>query len=166
MEICRKAAMRLALIAMLCAVVPALGQSINHSQLRGTVTDSSGAVVVGADVTITDIGTNISQSTISDNHGSYAFTALKPSHYKLVVKAATFGVVEKDGITLEVNQQSTLDVTLHPSNQVTNVTVESIPPLLDSDSATLGADIPRRLSDATARFENRDPFGVAFLAAA
>jgi len=131
-----------ALLGILFAAIPTLAQSINQSQLRGTITDSTGAVVVGADVTITDTGTNIAQSTLSNSRGSFAFTALRPSNYKLLVKAATFGPVEKSGITLTVNQETTLDVMLAPSSQTTSVTVESIPPLLDSDSATLGTDIP------------------------
>ena len=153
-----------ALLGTLLVAYSALGQSINQCQLRGTVSDSSGAVVVRAEVTITDIGTNISQSTVTDTHGGYAFTALRPSNYKLLVRAATFGAMEKDGITLEVNQQSTLDVTLHPSNQLTSVTVESIVPLLDSDSATLGTDIPSAYLTQLP-LANRDPFGIAFLAA-
>ena len=164
MATCRGIAIHAALLGLLFAAIPAVTQSINHSQLRGTITDSSGAVIIGADVTITDIGTNISQTTVTDNHGGYVFTALRPSNYKLVVKAATFGAIEKDGITLEADQQSTLDVTLHPSNQVTSVTVESIPPLLDSDSATLGTDIPS-VYLTQLPLENRDPFGIAFLAA-
>jgi hypothetical protein len=131
-----------ALLGVLFAAIPAWAQSINQSQLRGTITDSSGAVIAGANVAIIDIGTNIAQSTVSNSRGGYAFTALRPSNYKLLVKAATFGTVEKNGITLTVNQETTLDVMLAPASQTTSVTVESIPPLLDSDSPTLGTDIP------------------------
>ena len=74
---------------MSIAAIPASGQSINQSQLRGTVTDSSGAVVAGATVTITDVGTDIAQSTVSNSHGAYAFTALRASRYKLL--APRFG---------------------------------------------------------------------------
>jgi hypothetical protein len=141
-----------------------LAQSISQSELRGTIADSSGAVIAGANVTITDIGTNISQSTVSDSRGSYVFTALKPSSYRLLVKATTFGSVEKNGIALTVNQETTLDVMLLPASQTTSVTVESIPTLLDSDSATLGTDIPsEHLTQMP--LENRDPFAIAFLAA-
>jgi hypothetical protein len=146
------------------AAIPALGQSINQSQLRGTITDSSGAVIAGANVTITDVGTNISQSTVSNSRGSYAFTALRASHYKLLVSAPTFGPVEKNGITLTVNEETTLDVMLLPSSQTTSVTVESIPQLLDSDSATLGTDIPSEYLTQMP-LQNRDPFGITFLAA-
>jgi hypothetical protein len=164
MKMYRRAAFHGALLGLMGVAIPVLGQSINQSELRGTITDTSGAVVAGAHVTITDIGTNISQSTVSNSRGSYAFTALKPSNYKLLVKAPTFGGVEKDGVTLVVNQAATLDVQLLPSGQITSVTVESIPPLLDADSATLGADIPSEYLTQMP-LENRDPFGIAFLAA-
>ena len=164
MKMCRGVAIQGALLGVLLAAIPASGQAINQSQLRGTITDSSGAVVAGAAVTITDIGTSISQSTVSNSRGGYAFTALKPSNYKLVVKAATFGSVEKDGITLTVNEESTLNVTLLPSSQTASVTVESITPLLESDSPSLGADIPSEYLTQLP-LANRDPFGIAFLAA-
>lgn len=164
MNICRRAAIYASLLGVLFAAIPAWAQAINQSQLRGTITDSSGAVVEGANVTITDVGTNISQSTVSDSHGGYAFTALKPSNYKLLIEAMTFGSVEKDGITLAVNEGSTLNVTLRPSTQTTTVTVESIPPLLETDSPSLGADIPSKYLTQLP-LQNRDPFGVAFLAA-
>jgi hypothetical protein len=160
----RGVAVQAVLLGVLLSAVPAWAQSINQSQLRGTITDSSGAVVAGAQVTITDTGTSIAQSTVSNGRGSYAFTALRPSNYKLLVSAKTFGPVEKDGITLTVNQETTLDVTLLPSSATTNVTVESIPPLLDADSPTLGTDIPSQYLTQMP-LENRDPFGIAFLAA-
>jgi hypothetical protein len=164
MRICGGAAIVRVVLGVGLAAVAGLAQSINQSQLRGTIADSSGAVVAGATVTITDTGTNIAQSTVSNSHGSYAFTALKPSNYKLLVSARTFGEVEKTGITLTVNQETTLNVTLLPSSLAASVTVESIPTLLDSDSATLGADIPSEYLTQMP-LENRDPFGIAFLAA-
>src|ERR1700723_2735380 len=153
-----------ALLGVLFSAVPIVGQSINQTQIRGTITDSSGAVVAGATVIITDVGTNIAQSTVSNGHGGYAFTALRPSNYKLVVKAPTFGTVEKDGVTLTVNEETTLDVALAPSSQTESVRVESIPPLLDADSPTLGTDIPSKYLTQVP-LENRDPFGISFLAA-
>lgn len=159
-----QAKMLAALLATMGLGSVLLAQSINQSQLRGTVTDPSGAIIPGATVTITDVGTNISQTTTSNGAGSYAFTALRASNYKLLVSAPAFGPVEKDGITLTVNQQTTLNVTLKPATQQTKVTVEAIPTLLDSDTATLGTDIPNEYLTHIP-LENRDPFGITFLAA-
>lgn len=147
-----------------CLSSAVLAQSINQTQIRGTITDSSGAIVPGAKVTITDIGTNISQTTTSNASGSYAFTALRASNYKLLVEAPAFGGVEKDGITLTVNQATTLNVTLKPASQQTSVTVEAIPVLLDTGTATLGTDIPSKYLTQVP-LANRDPFGITFLAA-
>jgi hypothetical protein len=152
------------LLGMLLCPVMLLAQSINQTQLRGTITDSSGAVVQGAKVTITDVGTNISQTTTSNSTGAYAFTALRASSYKLLVEAPNFGAVEKPGISLTVNQQSTLNVTMPPATQQTTVTVDTIPVLLDSGSATLGTDIPSEYLTQIP-LANRDPFGITFLAA-
>lgn len=152
------------IIGIGCLSLAVFAQSINQTQIRGTVTDSSGAIVAGAKVTITDVGTNISQTTTSNASGTYAFTALRASNYKLLVEASAFGPVEKDGITLTVNQATTLNVTLKPASQQSTVTVEAIPVLLDSGTATLGADIPSKYL-VEVPLQNRDPFGIAFLAA-
>jgi hypothetical protein len=132
--------------------------------MRGTVSDSSGAVIPHVRVTLTDTGTNISQKTVSNDHGLYVFTALPASNYRMLIEAPGFGSVVKPGIVLAVNQQTTLNVTLVPAGTSTNVTVESVPVLLDSDNATLGTDIGEKYLTQVP-LENRDPFGLAFLAA-
>ena len=139
-------------------------QTTNQAGVRGTVSDSSGAVIPGAKVTITDVGTAISQATKTDTHGSYAFTALTPSSYKMLIEGAGFASVEKTGITLTVNQQTTLNVSLVPSSQQTTVQVQAVQALLDADNATLGTDIGSQYLTQIP-LENRDPFGIAFLAA-
>ncbi len=153
----------LSLLIYLCCNSLLFAQANNQAGVRGTITDPSSAVVPGAKVTITDVGTAIAQSVVTDAHGSYAFTALNPSNYKLLVEAQGFGSIEKTGISLTVNQQTTLNVELKPS-QLTNVTVQAVPVLLDSDNATLGADISSQYLTQVP-LENRDPFGIAFLAA-
>jgi hypothetical protein len=139
-------------------------QSNDQGQIRGTVSDSSEALVPGAHITLTDTGTNVAQKTTSNSHGLYVFTALPASHYKMLIEAGGFGTVEKSGIILTVNQQTTLDVVLAPAKANASVTVESVPVLLDSDNATLGADIGTKYLTQIP-LENRDPFGLAFIAA-
>ncbi len=152
------------LSAASCAPHLANAQSDNQAQIRGAVSDSSGALIPGARITLTDTGTNISQKTVSNEHGFYVFTALPASSYRMLIEAAAFGSVEKAGIVLTVNQQTTLNVTLAPAATSTNVTVQSVPVLLDADNATLGTDIGEKYLTQVP-LENRDPFGLAFLAA-
>ncbi len=164
MRLFRGFRIRIFLLALCCAPQLASAQSNNEAQIRGTVSDSSGALIPAARVSLTDIGTNISQKTVSNDHGVYVFTALPASNYRMLIEAPGFGPVEKAGIALTVNQQTTLNVTLVPAAANTNVTVQSVPVLLDSDNATLGTDIGEKYLTQIP-LENRDPFGLAFLAA-
>ena len=152
------------ILGLCCFIHPSSAQSNDQAQIRGTVSDSSGAVIPHAGITLTDVGTNVSQKTVSNDHGLYVFTGLPASNYRMMIEAPGFGPVQKPGIVLAVNQQTTLDVTLVPAAANTNVTVESVPVLLDADNATLGTDVGEKYLTQVP-LENRDPFGLAFLAA-
>ena len=154
----------LIILGICCFPLSSNAQSSDLGQVRGTVSDSSGAVIPHAAVTLTDTGTNVSQKTVSNDHGLYVFTGLSASHFRMLIEAPGFGPVEKPGIVLAVNQQTTLNVTLVPAAANTSVTVESVPVLLDSDNATLGTDISEKYLTQIP-LANRDPFGLAFLAA-
>src|ERR1022692_4837563 len=96
------------LIFCACCVQGTLyGQSSDQGQIRGTVSDSSEALIPGAHITLTDTGTNVALRTIGNSHGLYVFTALPASHYRMLIEAPGFGTVEKSGISLTVNQQTT-----------------------------------------------------------
>jgi hypothetical protein len=152
------------LLGVCCFQITASCQSNDLGQIRGTVSDSSDALVPGARVTLTDTGTNISQKATTNSRGLYVFTALPASNYRMLIEAPGFGPVEKSGISLTVNQQTTLNVTLTPAGANASVTVESVPVLLDSDNAVLGTDIGTKYLTQIP-LENRDPFGLAFIAA-
>src|ERR1700728_1908311 len=140
------------------------GQSNEQGLIRGTVSDSRGAVIPGASVTLTDVGTNVSQKATANDHGLYVFTALRAANYVMLIESSGFGPVEKAGIVLDANQQTALNVTLAPAAANSSVTVQSVPVLLDSDNAALGTDVGTKYLTQVP-LENRDPFGLAFLAA-
>src|SRR5262245_31563698 len=71
--------------------------------LRGTVTDTSSAVVPGAQVTLTNAGTKVSQAVATDAGGSFAFAALWPGEYALKVELSGFKTVELPDIVLSPN---------------------------------------------------------------
>jgi hypothetical protein len=70
------------LVAALMAL-QAAGQSIVTGDAVGTVTDPSGAVIPGATVTLTNVGTNAVQATTTESNGFFRFSLLKPGPYKL-----------------------------------------------------------------------------------
>lgn len=140
----------------------ALGQSSNQAQLHGTVTDTSGAVIRGAVVTITNEGTNISATTKTNNKGTYLFPALNSGTYSLRISAPTFGTQERI-LTLTVNQKTSINVELSPAGQKSSVTVQSIPEMLNTSSATLGASIPAKMIEQLP-LPSGSVFGLSYLA--
>ncbi len=149
--------------AVLLSLSSARAQSVNEASLRGTISDASGAVIANTRITLTDVATNIAHNTNSDSRGTYTFRALRPATYKMLVAATGFGTVEQESITLTVNQQATLNVTLRPATVASNVTVNAVPVLLESDDATLGTDVGSKYL-IQIPLANRDPFALTFLA--
>ncbi len=141
-----------------------LGQSTYTAQLSGVVTDSSGAVIPGAKVILTDEATNIAMNNVTDGRGIYVFTGLRPTTYSIRVEAPNLAAQERKGVVLAVNQQATLDFTLTPGTVSEVVTVTEQAPMLDTGNATLGTDITNDyIKDLP--LINRNMFGLTFLAA-
>ncbi len=138
-------------------------QTDKQGRIRGTVTDATGAVVRGAKVTLTDSGTNVAVTTTSSNDGAYTFTSLRRRDTACKRSLRSFGSVEKTDITLTVVSEQQPNFTLAASDKST-VTVQVCRSLLDSDNATLGLDIESKYMTQLP-LANRDPFGLAFLAA-
>jgi hypothetical protein len=157
--------LRLACAALLILGLPALlcSQATYTAQLTGTVTDSSGGVVAGAKVILTDQATNIEATATTDDRGVYGFTGVRPGSYMLRVEATGFSTVERKDLVLAVNQRASLDVTLKPGAVLATVTVTTQPPLLDTANASLGTDVTNEyVRDIP--LTNRSFFGLVFLA--
>src|SRR5579872_484395 len=147
-------------------VVPAalFAQGAYRAQVRGQVTDQSGAIVVNATVTITNVGTNIAQTSHSDEHGEYFFTGLSPANYSVKAQMAGFRITEKTNVVLQVDQQTTVDFVLHPVSVNETMEVTSSTPPLATESATLGTDISSEYVHELP-LANRSFFGLTFLSA-
>jgi hypothetical protein len=152
------------IVAILGLALSVWGQGSYRAQLRGTVSDATGAVVAHATVTIRDVGTNISSSAHTDDKGSYFFTDLRPSTYALKVEASGFRPAERTGVVLAVDQESSLNFRLDIAGTSTTISVTAAPPLLDTDNATLGTDITSEYVKELPLI-NRSYFGMMFLSA-
>ena len=139
-------------------------QGSYRAQLRGTVSDASGAVVHNATVTITDTGTNISSVAHTDDKGEYFFTGLRPSTYSVKAELKGFRTTERTGVVLAVDQEASLNFTLTPAGVSESVIVTTTAPLLDTGNATLGTDITHEYVNEIPLM-GRDYFGLTFLAA-
>jgi len=140
------------------------GQASYTAQVRGVVTDQTGALVAKATVTITNDGTNITQSAHTDEHGQYFFSGMRPSVYTIKAQATGFRIVEKTNVVLQVDQQTSVDFVLHPLGVTQTMEVTTVAPLLDTESATLGSEITGEYLKEIPLM-NRSFFGLTFLAA-
>ncbi len=112
--------------------------------LTGEVRDPSGAVVVGAVVTVINAATNIGAATVTGERGSYTVPGLRPGEYSLTVEAPGFAKIVRSGLTLQVAQVARVDVTLQASQVTEVVQVTGATPLLETQTSSRGAVIDQR----------------------
>ncbi len=118
------------------------------AQLMGTVKDPTGAVVAAAKVTLRNTGTNIAHSITTNKGGDYLFTLVPIGAYELTVEQPGFEKYVRKGITLEINQNARLDVSLRVGATSQVVVVEGNVTQVDTVSATLGkVETTQRIQD-------------------
>ncbi len=105
--------------------------------LIGTVTDSSGAVVAGAKVRATNLGTAAVVETASGATGEYVLANLPAARYKVRVESSGFRSVDINEVRLLLNQTVRTDVRLEPGTVEQSVTISSAAPLIQTDSASI-----------------------------
>lgn len=149
-------------LAVLFLPATLLAQASFQAQLRGVVTDASGAALTNATVTVTENGTNVPHVTKTNASGEYFVGALRPSSYSIKVEAPGFRPELKQGVVLQVDQASSLNFAMHPAGTHTEVEVSEAAPLLDTDDSSLGTDITNEYVKQIP-LPNRNFFGLVFL---
>ncbi len=111
------------------------------SGITGTVTDNTGSIIPGATVTIVNIATQTTVSTVTTSSGTYTATGLLPGLYTVTVTSPGFSKVIKDQVNVEVSTQATIDITLPTGS--TETVVEVTAPLisLNTTQPELGTTI-------------------------
>lgn len=132
--------------AMVCVLihlvfVGVLSAQSNRATITGTVTDSSGAVVAGVEVTAKNLGTNVLSSTVSNTDGIYSIPNLFPGTYSLAFKKAGFKPVEYSSITVESTQIAQINPAMQLGPVTETVTVTTDAPVLDRESAAIGTNM-------------------------
>src|SRR5687768_15591625 len=116
----------LPIVALALAVWPstATAQRITGA-IRGTVTDSTQAVVVGSKVTVVGEDTGLTRSTTTNSEGSYLFAELPVGSYRVEVAAAGFRAAVRTKVPLSVAETRAVDFELATGELAETVTVES-----------------------------------------
>jgi Carboxypeptidase regulatory-like domain len=131
-------AVLLLLLATFCIAPFAAAQSTG-GRMRGTVTDSSGGAVTGANLALINEATNVTVSTVSGNNGEYIFLEVPVGTYDVDVAQQGFKRYSRKGIVVNLNEVVTLDIPLQVGGSTETVEVTGTPPVVDTTSTQLGA---------------------------
>jgi outer membrane receptor protein involved in Fe transport len=131
------------LLGLILIVITPLSMSAQSTtaDLVGTVTDSTGAIVPGADINVTDKGTSEVRRVKSATNGDFAVNDLPPGTYSVTVTSASFKTFEIPSILLAAGDKPRLDAKLEIGTSSQTVTVEATTPLLQSESSTLQSSV-------------------------
>jgi hypothetical protein len=128
--------------AALCLCLPSLAQTLG--EISGIVTDSSGAVVAGATVSVTNTATAATRELKTNDSGIFSFPALNPGVYEAKVTANGFKTTIRKDVTLEVQQNLRLDFELTVGQVSESVEVSASAVALQTENATVGTVIENK----------------------
>jgi Carboxypeptidase regulatory-like domain/TonB dependent receptor len=134
-------------LALLLISAPAFSQ-LNLGQISGTVTDSSGSVVPGATVTVTDVARGVSRTLTTDSVGSYSAPSLAPGTYTVRAELTGFTTAERRGIDVGVGQELRIDLSLQVGEQSQTVVVSGTPPIVNTTSAVISTTLEAKTINA------------------
>jgi hypothetical protein len=121
----------------LCICIPGRLSAQGFGSINGTVTDASGAVVTGAEVTAIQAATGISSKTTSGSQGDFVFPILAPSNYTITAKAPGFQSFTEKGVSLRADNAVTVNITLKPGTTTETVTVNAETAQVDLTTGTI-----------------------------
>jgi len=122
--------------ALLVAPYTTFGQS-NQGRISGEVTDSSGASIPNASVTIENSATHVKRALATNDDGFYVAPNLEPGLYGITVEAKGFRKVVRKGIQIEVANDLKIDFQLRPGSMNQVIEVNSEAPLTETSNAVL-----------------------------
>jgi hypothetical protein len=129
-------------LLLLCALSAgvAFSQAVSAS-IVGTVTDSSGLVIAGAKITLTEVNTGVDRTGTTNTSGNYTFPNLPPGQYKATFEMTGFKRESKAGINLAVDTTSRVDAQLSPGNVSETIEVTAEAAVLKTDKADISSTV-------------------------
>ena len=134
-------------LASIAVVVSALltaapvNAQVATGTILGNVSDSSGAAVPGATVTATNVDTQLSRDTTTDESGQYALRLLPLGNYKVEVTLTGFKTFSQTGILLEVGRNARIDATIEPGSVAESVSVVGNAPLIETTESSISRTV-------------------------
>jgi hypothetical protein len=135
--------MRILTLACFALYLPLAAQQ-SRGTFFGTVTDSTGAAVPDARVTLLNTGTNTAVSVQTNGEGFYTASALQVGEYSIAVEKQGFKRARRTSLRLQVDQRAQIDFSLELGGVTETVEVQAEAPLVDTGSATVGKVVENR----------------------
>ncbi|MBL8167613.1 MAG: carboxypeptidase regulatory-like domain-containing protein [Acidobacteria bacterium] len=137
-----------AFIATVCLLIIGnsltLAQSQTTGRITGTVNDEKGAVIAGAEVTVTNKATGEARVVSTDSEGHYSVPLLPPGTYQVAIKSAGFKKAVSDNVKVVITETTAVNADLSVGGTEESVTVSAASPLVQTDSAQLGRVVDAR----------------------
>ena len=122
------------LVCFLCATFMAHAQGVGSSgEITGTVTDSSGAALPKAAVSVVDTQTDLKRTVVADGTGQFRVAGLSPATYDVSAELSGFATEIRRGVTVAIGQTIISDFRLKPSKVATVVEVTDQPPVVETE---------------------------------
>jgi len=119
----------------------ALWAQTNRAAITGTVTDTTGAVIAGVEVTASNLDTNVATKTTSNQDGIYVLPDLPPGKYSVEFKISGFETERRPSVTLTSTQVAQINASLKVGSVSTSITVTSNAPVLEQERPSVGTNM-------------------------
>ncbi len=141
---------------------PAQAQG-GRASINGTVTDQSGAVIVGAKISVTNRGTGQVTNVTTGSEGSYALSFLPIGEYRIMATHPGFSTEIQNGITLSVDESASVNFSLKPGKATTSVEVRAEAAELETTSGAISQVIDQK-SIVELPLDGRNPAELVYVA--
>ena len=141
---------RLGSIALACSCLflvstQRASAQVDEGSITGTVTDTTGAAVPNASVTLLNTDQGLTLKGTTDGRGSYTFAPVRIGKYSISVTAPGFEKTTQQNVTVNVSQNLTVDIQLKLGAATETVEVTTAPPLLQTADASVGQVVTEQI---------------------
>ena len=157
-----RSTIQIAMVVLLLDAALAFGQASTFARLVGTVTDQSGALVPGVEVTAVNKETNVTGKTLSNERGDYLIDNLRPGSYDVSAELPGFKKQVFTAVRLEIGQYGRVDFVLSTGEIAETLTVTGLQPIINTEKAEMGSVIEEK-TIREMPLRGRDIVKLAFL---
>jgi len=142
--------LRFVLVAVLVLLKTLNGFSQSQTSsgdIRVIVSDSTGGVLPGANVTVTNVDTGVGRSAVSDSTGSFRFFLLPPAEYEVRIQLPAFSTYTRRPVQVTVGETVLIDAVLQPASVLQEVLVQEVATQVDTEKTQQSDTITQRQID-------------------